>query len=255
MLDLKTFDVRIKYYKLIMIMDNLKNIDIPLPKGYHFEFFKNDKDIKDWIEIHISTGEFASFEDCRKTFYDFYSPFFAELDKRLFFIVDENNKKIATATLSPTENKDYPCVIDWFAVHKEFQGKKLSKPLLGKIIELAINFDYDKILLHTQTNSWLAAKIYLDFGFVPYNTNEKTGWNILKTITNHPKLSAFIAIKDNEIFDPLIVNIQKSLSKIYDKFYFTVWYINGRNDVYVHSDNNFYEYKFYDCGNKLVKIK
>ena len=255
MLNLKTFDVRIKYYKLIMIMDNLKNIDIPLPKGYHFEFFKNDKDIKDWIEIHISTGEFTSFEDCHKAFYDFYSPFFAELDKRLFFIVDENNKKIATATLSPTKDNYYPCVIDWFAVHKDYQGKKLSKPLLCKLIDLASNFEYDKILLHTQTNSWLAAKIYLDFGFVPYNTNEKTGWDILKTITNHPKLNDFKVVKENEIFDPLIVNIQKSLSNIYDDFNFNVWYINGRNDVYVYSSNNFYEYKFYDCGNKLVKVK
>lgn len=255
MLDLKTYDARIKYYELIMIMDKLKQFDFSLPKGYQFEFFKNDNDIKDWVDIHISTGEFASLDDCYKTFNDFYSPFLAELNKRMIFIINENNQKIATATLSPTNDKDFPCVIDWFAVHKDYQGKKLSKPLLSKIIKLANNFGYNNMLLHTQTNSWLAAKIYLDFGFTPYNTIQKIGWDILKTITDHPKLSDFNMLNEREIFDPLFVNIERSLADLYDDFDFNVWYINGRNDVYVHSDNNFYEYKFFDNGNKLERIK
>ena len=41
-----------------MTYDNLDNIkEYKLPEGYHFEFYKNG-DIDDWINIHLSTGEF-----------------------------------------------------------------------------------------------------------------------------------------------------------------------------------------------------
>ena len=120
-------------------------------------------------------------------------------------------------------------MIDWFAISNTAQGKKLSKPLLSKIIDITKNFGYEKILLHTQTNSWLAAKVYLDLGFVPFNTNETLGWKILKSIINHPKLKDFEVYED--IFDPLAVNIKNQLSKIYKIFDFNVWYKNGRNDT------------------------
>ncbi len=252
--NLKTYEPTISYHELIMVLDNLENTkNYPLPNGYEFVFWENEKDLQSWINIHISTGEFASITDCEKTFYDFYKHIENELTKRVIFIKDIDGNKIATATLSPANENGYSCVIDWFAISNTAQGKKLSKPLLSKIIDITKNFGYEKILLHTQTNSWLAAKVYLDFGFVPFNTNETLGWKILKSIINHPKLKDFEVCED--IFDPLAVNIKNQLSKIYKTFDFNVWYKNGRNDIYVHSNQNFHEYKFYDNGNKIVKVK
>ena len=46
----------------------------------------------------------------------------------------------------------------------------------------------------TQTTTWLACKIYLDFGFVPVPQNEVNshdGWRIIKTLTNHSVLEEF----------------------------------------------------------------
>ena len=95
----------------------------------------------------------------------------------MIFIEDEKGKKIATATLSPSDDKSYPCVIDWFAVSKDCQGKKLAKPLLSKIIETAKKLGYDKILLHTQTNSWLAViwlqKIFFEWLKFTQKSKEK----------------------------------------------------------------------------------
>ena len=256
MKQLKTFENTIKYYELTMTLDDLESTQTyPLPQNFKFAFWQNDKDTQSWIDIHLSTGEFASYIDATKTFKSFYNDFLQELCKRMIFIEDEKGKKIATATLSPSDDKSYPCVIDWFAVSKDCQGKKLAKPLLSKIIETAKKLGYDKILLHTQTNSWLAAKIYLDFGFEPKNILQKEGWKILKTITNHPKLNNFPAISEDEIFDPLIVKIENYLSSIYDKFDYSVWYANDRNDIYVHANDNFYEYKFFDNANKIIQTK
>ena len=58
-------------------------------------------------------------------------------------------------------------------IKKEYQGKKLSKPLISKIINVAHDLGHEKIMLHTQTTTWLAAKLYLDAGFKPLNVEEK----------------------------------------------------------------------------------
>ena len=53
-----------------------------------------------------------------------------------------------------------------------------------KFISIANDLSHDKIMLHTQTPTWLATKLYLDTGFELFNVDEKTGWRILKTLTN-----------------------------------------------------------------------
>ncbi len=142
--NLKTYEPTISYHELIMVLDNLENTkNYPLPNGYEFVFWENEKDLQSWINIHISTGEFASITDCEKTFYDFYKHIENELTKRVIFIKDIDGNKIATATLSPANENGYSCVIDWFAISNTAQGKKLSKPLLSKIINITKNFGYD----------------------------------------------------------------------------------------------------------------
>ncbi len=73
--------------------------------------------------------------------------------------------------------------------------------MITKILETANELEHKGIILHTQTTTWLAAKLYLDFGFNILNKNEKNGWNILKTLTNHPKLSEFETLKIEEVYD------------------------------------------------------
>lgn len=254
MKSLNTFEPTIKYYDLQMSLNDLNTAPCyQLPNEYKFEFWDNGNNLDDWLNIHISTGEFASLKDAKATFDSFYSNIINELDKRVLFITDNSNKKIGTATLSPCKEDSKTGIIDWFAISKFAQGKKLSKPLLSKIVQTAKDLGLNKIILHTQTNSWVASKIYLDFGFEPLNTNEIDGWKILKTITNHPKLAEFDSVTDEEIFDPLMLNIKTQLAKLYTNFSFNVWYINDRNDVFVQEDGKFFEYSFFDNGNVIVK--
>ncbi len=63
--NLKTYEPTISYHELIMVLDNLENTkNYPLPNGYEFVFWENEKDLQSWINIHISTGEFVSITDC-----------------------------------------------------------------------------------------------------------------------------------------------------------------------------------------------
>ena len=165
---MKTIDNRIKYYELLMNYDDTsKYINYELPEGYHYEFYKSG-DEEAWINIHILSGEFTSFEKGLQYFHEFYDSFIDKLDKRCFFIVDDDtSEKIGTATISLLKNEEYgyKAAVDWLAINKDYQGKKLSRPLISKIISLAHELGHDKIILHTQTTTWLAAKLYLDAGF------------------------------------------------------------------------------------------
>lgn len=245
----------LEYHELIMTLDDLNEVPAySLPSGYRFARFETSADIDDWINMHISTGEFTSKVKAREYFHEFFDKFYGELPKRCIFVTNSKDEKIATATLSPADEYGYKCVIDWFAIRKDYQGKHLSKPILCKLVNLAKELNCDKILLHAQTHTWLAAKIYLDFGFEPLVLDDKKGWQILKTLTNHPKLSGFEALKTSELYDERVTNIRRLLDKKFKDYAYSVWYKDNRNDVYVYDydTDKEYQYKFYENG-KVIK--
>lgn len=251
---MKNIEKTLKYYELLMIKDIRKQINpIPLPDGFSFVFWDNDNCINDWVNIHIETGEFNSLQNAFNFFHDFYDNFYAEISKRCIFIVNKKGEKIATATVSPTREYGYNCAIDWFAISPKAQGLQLSKPLLSKVISIAKELGYKDILLHTQTHTWLAAKIYLDFGFTPYKTQGNQGWDILKTITQHPKLCHFKTLKPDELYDQLILKIKKELDKLHNNYNYSVWYKNNRKDIYVRENENYFEYQ-YSIENEKIKL-
>ena len=200
---MNSMEKTIEYYELLMTYnDTAKYIEYDLPKGYHIEFYKPG-DEEAWVNIHMKSGEFTSKEKGLKHFHDFFDPFIEELGKRCFFIVTDNGEKIATATISKLIEKEdgYDAAVDWVAITKEYQGKKLAKPLISYFIKLANELGHDRLMLHTQTTTWLAAKLYLDLGFTPYKIDENIkGWQILKTITNHEVLNEIDTIPKEEIY-------------------------------------------------------
>ncbi len=108
-------------------------------------------------------------------------------------------------------------------------------------------------MLHTQTTTWLAAKLYLDARFEPLNTEEKIGWRILKTLTNHEKLKDIEKVNDDVIYDKRNIEIEKQLCDIYKTtdFNYSVWYKNGLHNVYVWCDGVSDEYEYFEENNKI----
>lgn len=257
---MKTLDNTIRYYELLMKYDDTSNYkEYDLPEGFHYEYFKPG-DEEEWVNIHIESGEFTSYEKGLKHFHDFYDYFIDELPKRCIFIVDsKTNEKVATATISLLETPEYGyrAAVDWVAIKRSYQGRKLAKPLITKFMEMANKLGHKEIILHTQTTTWLAAKLYLDYGFDILNEEEKEGWSILKTITSHEKLENYRP-SDN-IYDQRNIEIEKQLKEIFqtDNFNYSVWYKNGLHNVYVYVDNTPYEFEYFIEGNilRLEEVK
>ena len=226
---MKSYDNTIKYYELLMYYkDTSIYKKYSLPDGFHFEFYK-DGNMNDWINIHIESGEFCAIEEGIMIFHGFYDTFIQELNKRCIFIVDDKtNEKVGTATVSllSKEELGYNGAVDWVAIKKDYQGKGLAKPLI--------------------------TKLYLDFGFNILNKNEKNGWNILKTLTNHPKLNEFETLKIEEVYDKRNVEIEAQLNQIFkdDNFNYSVWYKNGLPNVYY--KNSTYEYEYFYYEDKII---
>ena len=250
---MNSIEKTLEYHELIMSMDDINEYkcNTSLEDGYVYTFYSGANDMLEWAKIHLSSGEFTSYNRAVNYFEIFYGEFEEELNKRCFFI-EYKGEKIATATISPCSQDNYTCLIDWLAIKKEYQGKKLGRPLIDKCIEVAKSLGNKNILLHTQTHTWLAAKLYLDVGFAPYNKEESLrGWQILKTITSHEKLSDINELKDNSFYDPLSINVVNTLDMMHKDYNYEIWFKNGANDVYVSEEDKFYHYKFYEDGKRL----
>lgn len=198
-------DQRIRYVELEFIRDDLKEIPkFDLPKGYRFVFYRpGDRDA--WIDIEKSAKEFSSYEQGLESWNRYYAEKENILSKRMVFIETEQGEKVATATAYYDiydRDKTGAGWLHWVAVRREYQGRGLSKPLISFTLGLMPGFGYDHAMLSSQTTTWLACKIYLDFGFrpEPHSIAENLiGWRILKALTDHSALCDFESAQELEI--------------------------------------------------------
>lgn len=198
-------DERIKYYELMLERKTLSDIpEFPLPEGYRFAFYKSgDRDA--WIDIEKSAKEFKSYEAGLKSWNEYFGGKDGELVRRMVFIETESGEKVATATAFydiHDRDKSGAGWLHWVSVRREFQGKGLSKPLISRTLEVMRSLGYSHAKIPTQTTSWVACKVYLDFGFMPIPQNaerNRDGWRIVKALTNHPALAEFTPAEPDEI--------------------------------------------------------
>lgn len=223
---MNSIERKLKYVNLYMVRDLDDIKDYPLPEGYKFVFF-DDGDEKYWAEIETSSGEFLSTEEALQAFNHYYGEHYDDLKKMCLFIENDLGEKVATATAFYLDEEVDGITgnVHWVSVRKDYQGKGLSKPLISKTLQVLRDLGHKKTMLHTQTTTWLAAKVYLDMGFNPYNLEEDyLGWQILKHITNHEKLNNVKDIDDSEMYDPLYVAAYEFLKSKYDEpFTYKVW--------------------------------
>jgi len=114
-------------------------------------------------------------------------------------------------------------------------------------MDIAKDNGHTSLILHTQTNSWLAAKLYLDYGFEILNKDEVVGWSILRSIIDHDKLKDYNILSNDEILDMRNVEIERQLVNMYgtEEFNYSVWYKNGLHNVYTHVNGIPYEYEYF----------
>lgn len=199
-------DERIRYYELLLERDLEQIPQIELPEGYRFVFYKQgDRDT--WIDIEKSAKEFVSYEQGLASWNKYYENRQEELPVRMVFIENSAGEKVATATAFYDifgQDKSGDGWLHWVAVRREYQRRGLSKPLIVYALNVMRELGYKHAKIPTQTNTWLACKIYLDLGFMPLPENavsSHNGWRIIKALTNHPSLIEFDPAAMNEIME------------------------------------------------------
>lgn len=198
-------DTRIKYYPLYMERTHMEDIpEYKLPKGFRFVFYQpGDRDA--WIDIEMSAKEAAAYEEGLNYWNEFFGGKDEELIHRMVFIENEGGEKVATATaLYDVFGRDKTGAgwMHWVAIKQEYQGKKLARPLISYVLNLIKSLGYSHSQLSTQTSTWVACRLYLDYGFRPlfgYDKHGDIGWRIMKTLTNHPALIEYEEVPMEEI--------------------------------------------------------
>lgn len=204
MLNLDNIEPRIKYYEILLYNDDNKPFkEYPLPEGFRFVCYK-DGDRDSWIEIERSAKEFDAYDNGLKAWEKYYGGHESELYDRMFFIENESGEKVATAT-AYYEPKDTSGAgwLHWVSVRRDHQGMGLARPLISHTLNRLHELGYTLLKIPTQTTSWVAAKLYLDFGFKPIPKNAVSsyeGYRILRTLTDHPALAEFPEIDIGEIW-------------------------------------------------------
>lgn len=212
-------EIRIKNYPIRLVRDDLENIPhYDLPEGYSFRFYRGDEDIDVWIDIEKSAKEFISHSEGVRNFEAYFGKYKELLYNRMLFVVAPNGEAVATATayFEPWDEKSVGW-LHWVAVRKEYQGKALSRPLISKTLNTLKELGYKKAKVPTQTTTWVAAKLYLDFGYYPEPQNaveSEYGYRILNTLTSHPSLSEFEKVELGDIFDREVCDVADLLSRV-----------------------------------------
>jgi len=189
-------DSRLKYYHIVMEMDDSVPVETyDLPEGYSFVTYE-DGDREDWISIEWSAKEFTCYADGINAWNRYYAKYEHLLPGRMFFVVAPNGEKVATATafFDPNSPDDGKAWLHWVAVRRDYQGKGLARPIISKALSRLRELGHGKLFVSTQTTTWLACKLYMDFGFRPEAENVREsefGYRMLKTLTNHPALRDF----------------------------------------------------------------
>ena len=171
------WDTSVEMIELSMALDSLDGLPVqPLPKEYSWRFYRPG-DALHWARIETSAGEFnQEAEGLRRFERDF--PDRAALPERMLFLTD-NGVPFATATA--WFEPDGAGLLHYVAIDAVHQGRGLSRPLTALALNRLRELGHRSARLGTQTWSWVAIRVYHEFGFRPMICAdcERRGWSIV----------------------------------------------------------------------------
>ena len=150
-----------------MCRETLTRIPLyPLPPGHQIRAYLPG-DEHEWVRIESTADRFntITIELFRREFGD--DP--TLLAERQFFLLDRRGGVIGTATAWFDDNHHGHRYgrIHWVAIHPDWQGQGMSKPLLTRVCSRLHELGHDKAYLVTSTGRINAINLYLQYGFLP----------------------------------------------------------------------------------------
>lgn len=173
--------------KLKMLRNNLDNIpQFDLPYGYAIRMFKEGDELN-WAKIETAAEEFQSIDEALERFDREFGINIEEMKFRCLFIENEKGEAVGTTTAwfgDLDSNRQQLGRIHFVAIKPAYQGKKLSKPLLSAALNKMVELGHEQVYLTTQTTSYPAINMYLNYGFVPYDIDGKDqrGWLMMADV-------------------------------------------------------------------------
>lgn len=172
------FDQTIPHMGVLMIKDDPKVYPrYSLPEGYRFEAYRRGRE-KDWARIQQMSGQGGSLESWLEAFEQSYGGAKEALADRMLFVLSPEGQAVATISVWPggAFGEKRPR-LHWVAVEEAYQGKGLSNAMMTGILDAYQRLEDERPLyVATQTWSYLAARVYERFGFVPYMGPKPEGW-------------------------------------------------------------------------------
>ena len=159
-------DKSLPYKSIIMRMEAAvaERFAPPAPAaGYRIRPFVPG-DERHWARIETSVGEFSEEAAARAYFERVYLP---EAALRCLFVVTERDEPVATATTWTEEEASLRQLqLQWVAVEPAHQGRGLGRAIATAAVRRAVRLaPGEAILLHTQTWSHRALRLYRILGF------------------------------------------------------------------------------------------
>lgn len=161
-----------------MCRETLEGLPVhPLPPGCRIRAYAPG-DEHAWVRIEAASERFhaISLDLFRREFGD--DP--ALLAERQFFLLDERGAAIGTATawFDPDHGGQPYGRIHWVAIHPDWQGRGLAKPLLSRVCGRLRELGHDRAYLVTSSARIVAINLYLSFGFQPeiHGAEEAAVW-------------------------------------------------------------------------------
>lgn len=148
-----------------------------LPDGYTFCTYEEGM-MDDWSRLQYGVGQIESQEEAARIFKQEFMPFPKDLNEKSVFVKDNAGTIVAAAMLWNGNHFGKTLQrLHWLAVADEHQGKGIGRALVTRVLELFQELKYEgSIYLTTQTWSYPAIAIYLQFGFRPYLGEKPENW-------------------------------------------------------------------------------
>ncbi len=177
-------DRSVENIHLLMVKDNLEFKEIELLEGYKFVAYSSG--LKDkWVDIQVESGHILEREEGENYFEDVFLKKEKLLEELMIFIESPNGEIVGTGAIwegkhfQNDKKREYR--LHWIAIDPKHGGKGLAKALVSKLLSIFKDKKMGEgLYLSTQTCSYVAIKIYQNFGFQPYNLKEDSvGWSIV----------------------------------------------------------------------------
>ncbi|MEC0240157.1 GNAT family N-acetyltransferase [Paenibacillus dokdonensis] len=174
-----------KRIALTMIRQDLNHIpSYSFPSEYRVRMYTPGEE-EIWADIETSVDEFPDKTAALRHFDKEFGSYTEEMSSRCLLIENADGEAIGTTTAwyGAFQNDEIWGRIHWVAIRPEEQGKKLAKPLLSAALEILSQY-HDHAYLTTQTTSYQAINMYLNYGFEPFIAKPDCleGWRLMETV-------------------------------------------------------------------------